>query len=238
MTSTNYGASSVIRPENLAKDKDKRIIVVCKLINKIISNKYSHITDKRGDMKKTDLFNEGYLAALDYLNKYPEKSVVALLYKRIDGALADYFNRNSATVKITKNKDSKRALYKKDDISDENSTEGELFVRNAKQNVDISDLSDEILSDESMQHQELLENEEKTVFFDQLYGDIINEVENNFSLRDKKIFEMRVLQKKKLKEVSKIMNFSLQRVNKIEKNIFGSLKFKFGNKFNSVICDN
>lgn len=226
MTHTKIGASSVVRPENLEE-------TICKLTNRVISDKYKFYSDRE------ELFNEGFCAALEYVKENPTKrSVVALIYKRIFGALADFINRNSSSVKITKNRDSRRCLYQNANITDEANSEGELLVRNAKidigLNVDIVDnLEDPFENPEESFIAKEDERQNKEIF-----EGILDFVSQNLNSRDMKIFEMRLLGDKKLKDVSKELNISKARVNILEKKICGSLSQQFGARFQNMMCNN
>ena len=225
MTNTKKGASSVVRPDNIDS-------TVLKLTGTIISKKFKFFKDKR------DLYNEAYCAALKYINEKPkERLFLGLIYKRIYGALTDYVNNEASIVKITKNKQSKLCLYQKYNIDDK-STDGEKFVKNAKQSVE---LSEEIINKTVSENnciQKKIEGRENELQFTNLALEIKEYVNENFCKRDKEIFEKRILNSLKLKEVSRDINMSSQRVNILEKNICNNLKSQFGTRFQDLMCNN
>lgn len=226
MKNTKIGASSVVRPGELES-------TISKLTNKIISEKYKHFSDRE------ELFNEGFCAAWEYVSENPnERSVVALIYKRIFGALADFVNRNSSIVKITKNRDSRRCLYQNANITDEANSEGELLVRNAKMDIGLNLDIVENLVDPFENPENLFINKEDGVQNKEICQGILDFVTKNLNSRDMKIFEMRLLGDKKLKEVSKELKISTSRVSKLEKNICGSLSQQFGARFQNMMCNN
>ncbi|MDB2636799.1 sigma-70 family RNA polymerase sigma factor [Alphaproteobacteria bacterium] len=226
MKNTKIGASSVVRPEELES-------TISKLTNRIISDKYKYVSDRE------DLFNEGFCAAWEYVSENPSKrSVVALIYKRIFGALADFVNKNSSPVKITKNNESRKCLYQNSSISDEINSDGEILVRNAKMNIGLNLDIIENLADpfESPENSFLKKEDEKQNR--EILDGILDFANQRFNSRDIKIFEMRLLNGKKLKDVSKELNISTQRISKLEKNICGSLNLEFGARFQNMICNN
>ena len=226
LTHTKIGASSVVRPENLEE-------TICKLTNRVISDKYKFYSDRE------ELFNEGFCAAWEYVSENPnERSIVALIYKRIFGALADFINKNSSIVKITKNRDSRRCLYQNANITDEANSEGELLVRNAKMDIGLNLDIVENLADPFENPENLFINKEDEMQNNEIFQGILNFVSQNLNSRDMKIFEMRLLGDKKLKEVSKELKISKSRVSKLEKNICGSLSLQFGARFQNIICNN
>lgn len=226
MKNTKTGASSVVRPQEIES-------TICKLTNKIISDKYNYVSDRE------ELFNEGFCSAWEYVSESPsERSVVALIYKRIFGALADFVNKNSAPVKITKNKDSVRCLYQNANITDEANSEGEQLVRNAKMDIELNLDIVENLADPFENPEKSFINKEDDRHNKEIFEGILDFVSQNLNSRDMKIFEMRLLGDKKLKDVSKKLNISKSRVNKIEKKICGSLSQQFGARFQNMMCDN
>jgi len=215
MKNTKTGASSVVRPGELES-------TISKLTNKIISDKYKHFLDRE------ELFNEGFCAAWEYVSENPnERSVVALIYKRIFGALADFVNR-----------DSRRCLYKNANITDEANSEGELLVRNAKMDIGLNLDIVENLVDPFENPENLFINKEDGLQNKEICQGILDFVTQNLNSRDMKIFEMRLLGDKKLKEVSKELKISTSRVSKLEKNICGSLSQQFGARFHNMMCNN
>lgn len=226
MKNNKTGVSSVVRPEELES-------TICKLTNRIISNKYKHVSDRE------DLFNEGFCAAWEYVSENPSKrSVVALIYKRIFGALADFVNKNSSAVKITKNNESRKCLYQNSSISDEINSDGEILVRNAKMNIGLNLDIVENLADPFENPENSYINKEDERQNKEIFEGILNFVNDNLNSRDMKIFEMRLLGDKKLKEVSKELKISKSRVSILEKNICGSLSQEFGARFQNLICNN
>ena len=226
MKNTKTGASSVIRPEELES-------TISKLTNKIISDKYKHFSDRE------ELFNEGFCAAWEYVSENPSKrSVVALIYKRIFGALADFVNKNSSPVKITKNNESRKCLYQNSSITDDASSDGEILVRNAKMDIGLNLDIVENLADPFENPEKSFINKEDERQNKEIFKGILNFVNDNLNSRDMKIFEMRLLGDKKLKEVSKELKISTSRVSKLEKNICGSLSQQFGARFDNMMCNN
>ena len=226
MKNTKIGASSVVRPEELES-------TIGKLTNRIISDRYKHVSDRE------DLFNEGFCAAWEYVSENPSKrSIVALIYKRIYGALADFVNKNSSPVKITKNNESRKCLYQNSNISEEINSDGEILVRNAKMNIGLNlDIIENLADPFEGPEKSFLKKEYEKQNREILDG-ILNFANQKFNSRDIKIFKMRLLNGQKLKEVSKELNISSQRISKLEKNICGSLNLEFGARFQNTICNN
>lgn len=226
MTNTKLGASSVVRPDQLTD-------TISRLTNRLISDRFTFYHDR------ADLFNEGFCAALEYVSENPkERSIVALLYKRIFGALSDYINKNSSVVKITKNKETKNCYYKNSEISEQLSSDGERRVKNAKQNIELNEDILNNLIDLNKNPEEVCLMNETSDEAKELLDGVLDFASENLNSRDHKIFEMRYLENKKLREVSKELNISTQRINKLEKNISNSLSLKFGGRFQEMMCNN
>ena len=229
MKKLKNGASSAVRPENLTE-------TVSKVINSIITSKFSHY------LSREELFNEAFCACFEYLNKdLVNRSYVGVIYKRAHGAISDYVNASQSSVKITKNKDSKGHLYKYQSEAEEEMSNGDRLVRNAKDNVEFSEeIEMTYLTDNSLYNNPFellsLEEEEKN---NQLLAEKIEDfVNSNFSNKEKLVYLKRIKGNTKLKEVANDLNVSTQRVGYIQKQLCFKLKDKFNLHHDNLMCNN
>ncbi len=229
MKDFKHGASSVIRPEKLTE-------TVSKIINSIISSKFSYF------LSREELFNEAFCSCFEYLNKdIKKRSYVGVIYKRAHGAISDYVNASKSSVKITKNKDSKGHLYKYQCEADEDLSDGDILVKNAKDNVEFSKeiemayLADNSLYNDPFEILSLGEQEKNNQLLVEKIDDFVN---SNFSNKEKLVYLNRIKGNTKLKEVANDLNVSIQRVGYIQKQLCVKLKGKFDLLHDNLICNN
>lgn len=229
MKNSKIGASPVVRPENLTE-------TVSKIINSIITSKFSHF------LSRDELFNEAFCSCFEYLNKDLEKrSYVGVIYKRAYGAISDYINASQSSVKITKNKDSKNYLYKNQKELEEGLNEGDILVRNAKNNIQFSEeiemthLVDSSVYNNPFEKLTMEEEEENNQLLAEKIEDFVN---SNFSSKEKLVFLKRIKGNTKLKEVANDLNVSTQRVGYIQKQLCFKLKDEFNLHHNTLMCNN
>lgn len=229
MYAKNVGALPTAKPvKNISKLDLSKAQSLC--------NWYSNKLSPYNPELKEELAQHGIASFLEIYQNYNSElgySVLTYTAPYIKGEILRYWNKLKSPVKVTQTKENLSVLYSMgNEKQKKSSSENSRFIKNAMSSIDINDLNpDKFYGNDHLSENSLVENIEKRDELKKLQN-IILKVKKNLKSIDIQILESRILGDKKLKDIAKKLNISIEGVRKKETRIINLIKLEFANYAN------